>query len=122
MTFPRFVLTNFGIVAVHFKLSVPNQHVKAKRTQESKDPADAELDEDEIIFIPLFDEARDKTVIDLLPDYLRDEISFQRDHMTKFYQKINSLFMMTITTKQPEGESGDDEDDDDDTEDDEEEE
>lgn len=123
MTFLRFILTNFGIVAVHFKLSVPNLHVKAKRAQESKDPADVEaVDEDEIIFIPLFDEARDKTVIDLLPEYLRDEISFQRDHMTKFYQKVNSLFMMTINTKQPEGESEDDDDDEEDDEDDEEEE
>lgn len=106
----RFILTNFGIVAVHFKLSVPNRQAKAKKTPATQDPADDEVvDEDEIIFIPLFDETRDKTVIDLLPVYLRDEISFQRDHMTKFYQKVNSLFMMTITTRQPGGESDDEE-------------
>lgn len=110
MTLFRFILTNFGIVAVHFKLSVPNRQVKAKKTPATQDPADDEVvDEDEIIFIPLFDETRDKAVIDLLPVYLRDEISFQRDHMTKFYQKVNTLFMMNITAQQPAGESDEDE-------------
>lgn len=114
MTLFWFILTNFGIVAVHFKLLVPNHHhVRVKKTPATLDPADDEVAEEEIIFIPLFDETRDKTVIDLLPVYLRDEISFQRDHMTKFYQKVNSLFMVTINAQQPEEESEEDEEDDD---------
>lgn len=108
-------------MAVHFKLSVPNQQAKPKKppaTQGSSSADVDETDENEIIFIPLLDEARDKTVIDLLPDYLRDEISFQRDHMTKFYQKINSLFMMTIGIRQQKSESMEEESDEEDDEDD----
>jgi hypothetical protein len=102
-------------VAIHFKLSVPTQSTKSKKASnhESKTPGDIdEIDDDEVLFIPLIDQVRDKSVIEILPTYLRGEISFQKDHMTKFYQKINSLFMMSISTRKPQSDSTDEESDD----------
>lgn len=111
-------------MAIHFKLSVPTQSTKPKKASnhESKTPGDIdEIDDDEVLFIPLIDQVRDKSVIEILPTYLRGEISFQKDHMTKFYQKINTLFMMSISTRKPQSDSTEEESDDEEEEEDEEE-
>ncbi|KAI5837968.1 chromosome segregation protein Csm1/Pcs1-domain-containing protein [Morchella snyderi] len=111
-------------LAIHFKLSVPTQSTKSKKASnhEGKNSGDIdEIDDDEVLFIPLIDQVRDKSVIEILPTYLRGEISFQKDHMTKFYQKINSLFMMSISTRKPQSDSTEEESDDEEEEDEEDE-
>ncbi|CAI6337154.1 unnamed protein product [Periconia digitata] len=42
----------------------------------------------EIWYTPLLDEKRDQDLIELLPDYLTDEISFPRAQAPKFYTKV----------------------------------
>ncbi|KAF2621401.1 hypothetical protein BU25DRAFT_495823 [Macroventuria anomochaeta] len=42
----------------------------------------------EFIYQPLLDEQRDKDLLDLLPDYLTEEISFARGHAAKFFSKV----------------------------------
>ncbi|KAH6611879.1 chromosome segregation protein Csm1/Pcs1-domain-containing protein [Boeremia exigua] len=42
----------------------------------------------EFVYQPLLDEQRDKDLLDLLPDYLTEEISFPRAHAAKFFSKV----------------------------------
>ena len=69
----------------------------------SKPPAaDGAADQDDAdedyIFTPVLDEARDAFVISLLPDYLRNEISFSREHAARFYLKINDVLQRVPKT------------------------
>jgi hypothetical protein len=45
-------------------------------------------EETEIIYNPLFNQQRDKELLDLLPDYLTEEICFPRNQAPKFYMKV----------------------------------
>ena len=40
------------------------------------------------MYQPLLDEQRDRDLIELLPDYLTEEISFPRAQAPKFYTKV----------------------------------
>ena len=42
----------------------------------------------EFIYQPLLHEQRDKELLDLLPDYLTEEICFPRAQAPKFYSKV----------------------------------
>jgi regulator of replication initiation timing len=42
----------------------------------------------EFIYQPLLNEQRDKELLDLLPDYLTEDICFPRGHAAKFYCKV----------------------------------
>ncbi|KAJ4360165.1 uncharacterized protein N0V89_000725 [Didymosphaeria variabile] len=44
--------------------------------------------EHEFVYQPLLDEQRDRELIELLPDYLTEEISFPRAQAPKFYTKV----------------------------------
>ena len=84
------------VSALHFKLAVrePSHTRKSKPPASSLADQDADQEgDDDYIFIPMLDEARDRFVISLLPDYLRKEITFSRDHAVRFYQKINTILM-----------------------------
>lgn len=61
-------------VALHFQLTVT----------ENGDS----YGEKEIWYTPVLDEKRDQELIELLPDYLTDEISFPREQAPKFYMKV----------------------------------
>ncbi|KAF2705561.1 hypothetical protein K504DRAFT_471565 [Pleomassaria siparia CBS 279.74] len=45
-------------------------------------------EETEIVYNPMFNEQRDKELLDLLPDYLTEEICFPRNQAPKFYMKV----------------------------------
>ncbi|KAF2464479.1 uncharacterized protein BDR25DRAFT_242357 [Lindgomyces ingoldianus] len=45
-------------------------------------------DDTEFGYSPLLDENRDKDLLDILPDYLTEEIAFPRCHASKFYMKV----------------------------------
>lgn len=62
--------------ALHFKLAIPNE-------ASEEDPDDSEF-----MYKPQLDERRDSELIDLLPDYLTDEITFQRPQAAKFYARV----------------------------------
>jgi len=59
--------------ALHFKLAL--------------DKVD-NYDDVQVTYRPQLDESRDEELIDLLPDYLVEEISFSRSYAAKFYSKV----------------------------------
>jgi hypothetical protein len=42
----------------------------------------------EVVYTPRLDSNRDKDLIELLPDYLSEEITFSRAHAAKFYSRV----------------------------------
>jgi hypothetical protein len=64
--------------ALHFKLSVA-QDGHAKSTS---------FEETEFLYTPLLDSNRDRDMIELLPDYLTEDITFSRQHAARFYSRV----------------------------------
>lgn len=60
---------------LHFQLSISNA-------------SDQAFSDAEFVYTPLLDEKRDAELLDLLPDYLTEEICFPRNHVAKFYMKV----------------------------------
>lgn len=67
-------LANPILTALHFQLAVTNEGNS--------------YEENEFVYQPLLDEQRDRDLIELLPDYLTEEISFPRAQAPKFYTKV----------------------------------
>ena len=67
-------------IALHFHLSTPSQDSNPKS---STDYQDAEFD-----YTPLLNEKRDQGLLEILPDFLTDEIQFPRSHAAGFYTKL----------------------------------
>ncbi|KAF4632489.1 hypothetical protein G7Y89_g5640 [Cudoniella acicularis] len=61
---------------LHFKLSAANE-----KSADSYDDAQCN-------YVPQLDPSRDKALIELLPDYLVDEITFPRPQAAKFYARV----------------------------------
>ncbi|KAK9454274.1 chromosome segregation protein Csm1/Pcs1-domain-containing protein [Dipodascopsis uninucleata] len=68
--------------AFHYKLTVPT--------------ASKGGDESEITFVPLLDEDRDQRLIELLPDYFTEPLTFVRSSATQFYWKISQALQRKI--------------------------
>ncbi|KAI0132374.1 chromosome segregation protein [Xylariales sp. AK1849] len=68
---------------LHFKLSITPD-------EESED-----FDEAQFMYMPQLDPNRDRALIDLLPEYLVEEITFPRPHAAKFYARV----MKSLTDK-----------------------
>ena len=64
------------VVALHFKLAV-----------ESTDAGDS-YDDVEFTYRPQLDPSRDADLIDMLPDYLVEEITFPRPQASRFYARV----------------------------------
>jgi hypothetical protein len=64
--------------ALHFKLSVA-QDADAKSIR---------FEETEFLYTPLLDSNRDRDMIELLPDYLTEDITFSRQHAARFYSRV----------------------------------
>ena len=71
-------------LALHFHLSIANDASIAN----PKTPSGLSYEEAEFAYEPLLDESRDRDLIDLLPDYLTEEICFPRNHAVKFYTRV----------------------------------
>ncbi|CZT19510.1 uncharacterized protein RCC_05361 [Ramularia collo-cygni] len=69
---------------LHFHLSIANDTT----TPHPKTPSGVDYAEAEFAYEPLLDESRDKELLDLLPDYLTEEICFPRNHAQRFYSKV----------------------------------
>lgn len=61
---------------LHFKLAIANEN------------SDENMDEAEFQYKPQLDERRDRDLIEILPEFLVDEISFPRAHAAKFYSRV----------------------------------
>ncbi|OMP87241.1 Monopolin complex subunit pcs1 [Diplodia seriata] len=51
-------------------------------------PSSQSYEEAEFAYTPLLDESRDRDLLDILPDYLTEEICFPRSSAAKFYAKV----------------------------------
>ena len=70
--------------ALHFHLTVNNDSTVSN----PKTPSGLSYEDTEFGYEPLLDENRDRDLIDILPDYLTEDICFPRNHAIKFYTKI----------------------------------
>ncbi|KAJ2898857.1 hypothetical protein MKZ38_003616 [Zalerion maritima] len=70
------VIDETYIAALHFKLGVANEN-----------SADS-FEDAEFLYKPQLDPNRDRALIEMLPDYLRDEITFTRPQASKFYARV----------------------------------
>jgi hypothetical protein len=50
--------------------------------------SDSNYEDMEFVYQPLLNEQRDRELLDLLPDYLTEEICFPRGQAAKFYCKV----------------------------------
>jgi hypothetical protein len=71
-------------VALQFHLSVGNDAT----TPNPKTPSGLSHEEAEFAYEPVLDESRDGELLELLPDYLTEEICFPRNHAQRFYGKV----------------------------------
>lgn len=69
---------------LQFHLSVGNDAT----TPNPKTPSGLRYEDAEFAYEPLFDEKNDKALLDILPDYLTEEICFPRNHAQRFYSKV----------------------------------
>lgn len=65
-------------VALHFKLAIAT---------ESKDKR-VSYEDTEFQYTPHLDASRDCQLLELLPDYLTEEITFSRQNAAKFYGRV----------------------------------
>ncbi|KAK3944782.1 chromosome segregation protein Csm1/Pcs1-domain-containing protein [Diplogelasinospora grovesii] len=61
---------------LHFKLSI------------ATDGASDNYEDAQFLYVPQLDPSRDRPLIDMLPDYLVEEITFPRPHAAKFYARV----------------------------------
>ena len=65
------------IEALHFKLFV-----------DQEDARNASFEETEFLYTPLLDASRDREMIELMPTYLTEDITFARQNAAKFYGRV----------------------------------
>lgn len=87
-------------LALHFHLSVANETTATT----PKTPSGSSYEDAEFAYEPFLDPHRDAALLDLLPDYLTEEICFPRSHAVKFYSKVGEC--MTKKVVMDEEESG----------------
>lgn len=83
-------LTNC-ILALHFKLFVDQENAKK-----------ASFEETEFLYTPLLDANRDRDLIEMMPDYLAEDITFEREVAAKFYARVVKTLTERTTTDEPE--------------------
>lgn len=81
---PQMSLTNIVLPALHFHLAISHD----SSTPHPKTPSGMSYEETEFAYEPLLDDSRDRELLDMLPDYLTEEICFPRNHAQRFYMKV----------------------------------
>jgi hypothetical protein len=71
---PNYLTLLIHNAALHFHLTVAS--------------GESAYEDTEFIYQPLLNDQRDKELLDLLPDYLTEEICFPRGQAAKFYCKV----------------------------------
>ncbi|KAI1961921.1 hypothetical protein LOZ58_002998 [Ophidiomyces ophidiicola] len=64
---------------LHFKLAVAD---------DTENKVTTDLEAAEFQYMPLLDQNRDRSLIEVLPDYLSVDITFSRQHASKFYNRV----------------------------------
>ncbi|KAJ9635869.1 hypothetical protein H2199_008222 [Coniosporium tulheliwenetii] len=76
---------------LHFHLSVATEEAKASSTT---------YEDAEFAYTPLLDENRDRELLDILPDYLTEEICFPRSSAAKFYAKVGESLTRKVVVEE----------------------
>lgn len=66
-----------SVIALHFKLYV-----------DQEDARQTSFEETEFLYTPLLDANRDREMIELMPSYLTEDITFARQNAAKFYGRV----------------------------------
>lgn len=82
--------------ALHFHLTVANDTTSSA----PKTPSGQSYEEAEFTYEPLLDDGRDGELIDILPDYLTEDIEFPRHQALKFYHKMLESMMKRIMVEE----------------------
>lgn len=77
-------LADFVTLALHFHLTIATDSAVTN----PKTPSGLSYEDTEFAYEPLLDANRDADLMDILPDYLTEEICFPRNHAVKFYTKV----------------------------------
>ena len=85
------------ITALHFHLTLAND---TSASSAPKTPSGSRYEETEFTYEPLLDEGRDSELMDLLPDYLTEDIEFPRHQALKFYHKMLESMMKRIMVEE----------------------
>jgi hypothetical protein len=64
--------------------------------------SDSNYEDTEFVYQPLLNEQRDRELLDLLPDYLTEEICFPRGQAAKFYCKVVDSMSRKIVLEEEE--------------------
>lgn len=83
--------TNTDATALHFHLTVANPSPNSTNTNSSTNnaaPPPLLYEDAEFQYTPLLDERRDRDLLEILPDYLTEEICFPRSNAAKFYARV----------------------------------
>jgi hypothetical protein len=79
----------FSLIALHFKLTV--EPVSSSTTNVGGNTTSAkDYSEGEFTYSPQIDQSRDQALLEVLPDYLAEDIEFSREHASRFYQRITN--------------------------------
>jgi len=102
-------LTDYVATALHFHLSIalsPPAITPATSASGSNANAKQPSAEDtEFSYEPLLDPSRDEGLLELLPDYLAEDICFPRSHAVKFYGKVvECMTRRVVVEEEGEGE------------------
>jgi hypothetical protein len=82
--------------ALHFHLTVAND----TSSSAPKTPSGSAYEEAEFTYEPLLDESRDNELIEILPDYLTEDIEFPRHQALKFYHKMLESMMKRVMVEE----------------------
>ncbi|KAK1064345.1 hypothetical protein LTR74_008822 [Friedmanniomyces endolithicus] len=94
---------------LHFHLSIaltPLSTTPATSTSGSNaNPKQPSAEDTEFSYEPLLDPSRDEGLLELLPDYLAEDICFPRSHAVKFYGKVvECMTRRVVVEEEGEGE------------------
>jgi hypothetical protein len=73
--------------ALHFNLSIPNYQTSTRTTS---------FEDTEFTYAPRLEAGRDRDLLQILPDYLAEEISFSRINAAKFYARVVDTLIRKI--------------------------
>lgn len=81
------MLIDFSALRFHLYVS----HNTANPSTTSTPGNVTAYEDEEFAYLPILDQKNDRHLLEILPDYLQEEISFPRNAAPKFYEKIAKL-------------------------------
>lgn len=80
--------------ALHFHLSI--SHNPPPITTPGSQASTGGYDDIEFAYTPLLDAKNDRDLLEILPDYLTEEICFPRSSAAKFYAKVGEVMSRRV--------------------------